>query len=251
VIDDQDISFLNESPVEFSINLNIGHASMGREINRGLFKSFITSTNPVGSMEVIIPVSGAIGGGQGDDQQGLFNDDFRSFFSFTFSFFGTRESENFRNGADPVGGRGSVDGTKGPVIGFVVGDHETIGGSVSGGFNVFNGDGSEDDGIGVRFGIIEIVSGNSEIEGVRGGGGAFSVIPLSIFSENSVIKFSWDFSFVIGFVSSENLDGESGFSFFLGRDIGISSHVDKGFRGNSKPSFEDHSGGLFLFTSKS
>jgi hypothetical protein len=251
MIDNQNISFFDESVIEFSVNFNFLHASMRREVDGGLFQSFITSADPVSSMEIVIPVSGTIGGGQGDDQQGLFNNGFGAFSFFSFSFFGARESEHFRNRTDPIRGRGSVDGTKGPVIRFIIGDNETIGGSIGGGFNIFNSDGSEHNGIGIGFGIIEIVSGNSEIESIRGRGGAFSIIPLSILSENTIIEFSWDLGFVVFLVTSEDLNGESGFSFFLGRNIRVSRHVNKSFRSNSEPSFEDHSGGSFLLQSQS
>lgn len=94
VINNQNVSLLNESIVEIGVDLDGGHASGGGQINGRLFSSFVTFTNPISSMEIIIPISCAIGGGEGDDKQRLFNHDFFNS-SGSFSFFGARESKDF------------------------------------------------------------------------------------------------------------------------------------------------------------
>lgn len=68
VINNQNISLFNSSIVEFSINFDDGQARGVGKVNGGLFSSFITFTNPIGSVEVIIPISGTVGGREGDDQ---------------------------------------------------------------------------------------------------------------------------------------------------------------------------------------
>jgi len=108
---------------------------------------------------------------------------------------------------------------------------------------------SKNNSVSISFSIIKIMSWQSEIESINSWGNTRSISnPLSIFSENTIIIISSNFRFFIRFFISQNLNWECWFVFFFIRDIGISGGINKWFRCNSEPSFENNDGSL-LFNS--
>lgn len=118
-------------------------------------------------MVVVVPVSGAIRRREGNDQHGL--DLVDDFFLNNFFFGRAGEAENFRNRANPVSSGFIINGAKVPSIVFIINNAETRSRSVFGGNNIVDGNSSQNDHITIGFSVVEVVSGESEVEGINGG----------------------------------------------------------------------------------